>query len=246
VTGAGQGIGHAIAHALASRGATVAVNALHEKSAARTCDELVGKGCKAIAVAADVADETAVRAMIEKVSRELGPVDVLVNNAAASAGLKPFAESTAEEQHAELAKLLGGFHCTRLVCSGMIARRYGRIVNISSIAGRHGMPLRAVYSAANAGLDAFTRALAKELGPYGVTVNSVSPGAIESPRFQARSKDVREATRQAIALQRFGKPEDIANVVLFLASDEGAYLNGAILDVDGGFCGYLPPLRNDP
>jgi NAD(P)-dependent dehydrogenase (short-subunit alcohol dehydrogenase family) len=241
VTGAGRGIGRAIAHALARESVAVAVNSIGGDSAERTCRELQDLGFRAVAVPADASCDSAVAGMVQEVNRELGPIDILINNAAAPASNSPFAESTLADQNSELVTLLATFTCSRYVCPEMIKRRSGRIVNISSIAGRHGMPLRAVYSAANSGIDAFTRSLAKELGPFGITVNCVSPGATETPRFRARSPEVRESVLRAIALKRFAEPEEIAHAVVFLASNQAAYINGAILDVDGGFCGYMPP-----
>lgn len=242
VTGAGQGIGRAIAFALASAGARIGVNALHQKSADRTCHELIEGGHRAIAVPGNVADDAIVSKMVQSVIEQLGPIDVLVNNAAAPAEMRLFAESTLEEQNDELVTLIGTLNCTRYVCSQMIKRRTGRIVNISSIGGRHAMPMRAVYCAANAGIDTFTRTMAKELGTFGITVNAVSPGATESPRFRARSEELRRAVRQAIALDRFAEPEEIAAAVMFLLSDQANYISGAVLDVDGSFSGY-PPLK---
>ncbi|MAE60295.1 MAG: beta-ketoacyl-ACP reductase [Planctomycetaceae bacterium] len=241
VTGAGQGIGRAIAIALAEAGATVGVNDLNGVSADRTRDELKVAGFRAIAVPADVSDDADVGTMIKTASDELGPIDILVNNAAAPAEMKMLSESTLEDQNAELTTLIGTLNCTRHVLPSMIERRTGRIVNISSIAGTHGMPTRAVYSAANAGIDAFTRAMAAELGRCGITVNSVCPGAIESHRFKARSDGARRNVRQTIALDRFGEPNEIADAVLFLVSDMANYISGTVIDVDGGFTGYLPP-----
>ena len=241
VTGAGQGIGCAIARALAAAGAHIAVNDIREDSAQRTCRELVDQGYKAVAVVADVAADEAVRRMVGDVTEQLGPIGILVNNAAAAAELQPFAQSSVEEQNQELAKLHGTLHCTRHVCPEMIRREQGSIINVSSIAGRHAMPLRAVYSAANAGIEAFTRTLAKELGPHGIRVNAVSPGATESPRFRARNQEVRENIAKAIALRCFAEPEDIAAAVVFLAGEQARYINGAVIDVDGGFGGFLPP-----
>ena len=241
VTGAGKGIGKAIARALAEHGAAVAVNALHEESARNACRELTKAGHKACAVAADVSDEAAVQDMVERATRELGPIDILVNNAAAPAELVPFVATTAEIQRQELVTLIGVLHCTRHVLGGMIERRQGRIINISSVGGRKcGAPGRAVYSAANAGIDRFSQCLSAEVGLYGITVNSVSPGATESPRFQARSEEVRKAHRLMIPLDRFAAPEEIAQAVLFLASDQACYITGVVIDVDGGFTGYQP------
>ena len=241
VTGAGQGIGHSIAHTLAGAGVEVAVNALHDESAQRTCRELSEQGARAIAVPADVADADAVERMVRETAAALGPIDILVNNAAASAEPVPFADCSLEEMHRELVTLLGTLYCTRYACPDMIHHQSGRIINISSISGRHAMPTRAAYSAANAGIEAFTRTMAKELGAHGITVNAVSPGATETPRFRSRTEEVREGAARSIALHRFAEPVDIAHAVLFLASDQAGYINGAVLDVDGGFSGF-PPL----
>ena len=119
-------------------------------------------------------------------------------------------------------------------------------INISSISGRRGQPGRSIYSAANAGIETFTRALAAEVGQYGITVNAVSPGSTESPRFRARSEDVRADHRLMAALDRFAEPEEIAQAVLFLASDQANYITAAVIDVDGGFAGHKPFKANAP
>lgn len=240
VTGAGKGIGKAIAQLLARNGAAVAVNALHEESAQGTCGELIAAGYKACAVAADVSDDDAVRRMVERATSELGPIDILVNNAAAPAEFVPFVDTTSETQRQEMVTLAGVLNCTRHVLRSMIDRKRGRIINISSGSGRYGQPRRTIYSGANAGIDAFTRALCLEIGCHGITVNSVSPGATESPRFRSRSEEIREAHRRAIALDRFAEPEEIAQTVLFLASDQANYVTGTVIDIDGGFSGHLP------
>jgi len=234
VTGAGQGIGHSIAHTL-----EVAVNALHDESAQRTCRELSEQGARAIAVPADVADADAVERMVRETAAALGPIDILVNNAAASAEPVPFADCSLEEMHRELVTLLGTLYCTRYACPGMIHHQSGRIINISSISGRHAHPGgllsgqcrdRGVYPDNG-----------KELGAHGITVNAVSPGATEPPRFRSRTEEVREGAARSIAQHRFAEPVDIAHAVLFLASDQAGYINGAVLDVDGGVSGF-PPL----
>ena len=240
VTGAGRGIGQAIAELLAQHGAQVAVNDVHAESAEQTCRQLADAGRRAVAVPADVADQDAVNAMVARVAAELGPVDLLVNNAAALAEFCPFQETTPQIQHEELVTFLGVLHCTRSVLPGMIAARRGRVISISSVACRQGLPGRAVYSGANAGIEAFSKALSAEVGQYGITVNCISPGAIESPRFKARSQEIRAAQRQIISLERFGEPAEIAQAVLFFASDMSDYVTGAVLDVDGGFRSHLP------
>ena len=240
VTGAGKGIGKAIANLLAQSGAAVAVNAYHQESAAAASSELTEAGYRAIPVAADVSDQDAVNRMVSKIEGQFGMIDILVNNAAAPAEYVPFENTTPDIQHEELVTLLGVFCCTRRALPKMIEARRGRIINISSIAGRHGLPGRAIYSAANAGIEAFSRTLANEIGQYGINVNCVSPGSVESPRFKARSEEIRRKLREAISLDRFGEPEEIAQAVLFLASDMSGYMTGSVIDVDGGFVGQPP------
>ncbi len=240
VSGAGRGIGKAIAKALSAKGIKVGVNALHEESAHASAQEIIDAGGQAIALPADVSDQNAVYMMVHKLVKDFAPVDILVNNAAAPAKMMPFEKTTLKEQNDELVTLLGTLNCTRAVLASMIERRIGRIINISSIAGRHGMPGRCVYSASNGGIDSFTKALAHEVGQYGITVNSISPGATESPRFKARSKEVRDAHQRMIAIPRFGQPEDMAGAVLFFAEEDSSYITGAVLDLDGGFSGYEP------
>lgn len=242
VTGAGKGIGKAIAKILAENGATVAINAYHQESASGACKELTDAGYRVMAVPADVSDQDSVNTMVSDVENQLGNIDILVNNAAAAAQFTPFESTTIENQNSELVTLLGVFNCTRRAISAMIEAKGGRIINISSIAGRYGAPGRAVYSAANAGIEAFSRALAMEVGQYGITVNCVSPGATESPRFKARSEEIRSEHRKAISLDRFAEPEEMAKAVLFFASDMSDYVTAATIDVDGGFSGY-PPLK---
>ena len=240
VTGAGKGIGKAIAALLARNGAAVAVNAYHHDSAAAVCRQLNDAGYRAVAVPADVSDQDAVDSMVTKAEEHLGPIDVLVNNAAAPAEYVPFDHTTLDIQHDELVTLLGVFHCTRRTLPRMVEARRGRIINISSIAGRYGMPGRAIYSASNAGIEAFSKALAHEVGQYGIYVNCVSPGTTESSRFKARPEEIRGKHRQAVSLDRFAEPDEIAHAVLFLAADTSNYVSGAVIDVDGGFTGFQP------
>jgi len=243
VSGAGRGMGKAIAKALAAEGIKVGVNALHEESATATTQEIIDAGGQAIALPANVADYDIVNRMVAKLVEVFGPVDILVNNAAAQTEFAPFEKTTIKDQETDLVTLIGTFNCTRSVLSSMIERRNGRIINISSIGSRYGAPGKAIYSAAKGGIDSFTKALAHEVGQYGITVNSISPGATETPRFKSRSKEIRDAHQRMIAVPRFGEPEDIANAVLFFVKKDSSYITGAILNVDGGFSGYEPYRR---
>jgi len=240
VTGAGRGIGAAIAKALAAEKIKVGVNALHLETAAIVTKEILDAGGEAISIPGNVAEPSAVNKMVANLVEAFGPVDILVNNAAAMAEIMPFKRTTIKEQEDELITLIGTFNCTRSVLSSMIERRNGRIINISSISGRYGEPGRAIYSAAKAGINMFTKALAYEVGQYGITVNSISPGATLTPRFKARSKETHDAARRSIAIPRFAEPEEVANAVLFLVKNEASYITGAILDIDGGHGGFEP------
>ena len=240
VTGAGRGIGLAIAKALAQEGLVVGVLDWIGESAAAGAEEITAGGGKAVALTADVTDQDSVDGAAAELVQAVGPVDVLVNNAAEPAEFVAFHETSQEAQRREMATLIGVMNCTRAVMASMIERRVGRVISISSIGGRYGAPGRVIYSGAKGGVDAFTRALAHEVGQYGITVNAISPGATESPRFKARSQAIREAHRRLISVPRFGEPEDIANAVLFFAQESSGYATGAILDVDGGFCGFEP------
>ena len=245
VTGAGRGIGNAIAKLLAQHGAKIAVNDVDEESAAAACRELTGAGHQAIAVPGDVNDPEAVDQAINTTLEEFDTIDILVNNAAAPADFIPFESSTIEIQSDELTTMMGTLHCTRSVLPTMIGNRGGRIISITSIAGRLGQPGRAIYSAAKAGIEKFSQALSAEVGRYGITVNCVSPGPTMSPRFKARSEELREKSRRAVSLARFVEPEEVAQAVLFLASDMANAITGGVIDVDAGFGGFMPDQSGD-
>ncbi len=240
VTGAGRGIGNAIARQLAGQGVKVAMNDVMGDFAEAACRELVEEGVEAIAVPGDVNDPQAVDAFVGKTRDAFGRIDILVNNAAAPAEFVLFESSTLDVQRDELTTLMGVIHCTRAVLPGMIENRCGRIVNISSVGSDHRQPGRAMYAAAKAGIEGFTRSLSAEVGQFGLTVNCVSPGPTESPRFKARSEELREKHRVMVSLGRFVEPEEVAQAVLFLAGDMADAVTGAVIDVDAGFGGFLP------
>lgn len=235
VTGGGRGIGKAIALALASNGADVAVNWFQsEKAVTDTVEEISHKGGKAIAVRADVRQEQEVHHMIETVVEALGGVDILVNNAGSARD--SYVAFTPSSQWREMLEtnLTGAFLCLKAVTREMMRKKWGRVINISSDAGLMGDMMRAGYSAAKAGLLGLTKTAARELAPYNITVNAIAPGYIETDMLSQMGEAKRKTSVERIPLGRFGRPEEIASVVLFLASDHSSYITGEVLCVDGG------------
>jgi 2-hydroxycyclohexanecarboxyl-CoA dehydrogenase len=238
VTGAGRGIGQAIAEALAADGAAVAACDLDGAAAAKTAAGLAERhGGRAIGVPVDIADSAAVRAATSRVTSDLGPVDILVNNAGIDV-IEPFVDSTEETWDRIIAvNLRGTITVTRAVLDGMIERGSGRIIHIGSDAGRVGSSGEVVYSATKGGVIAFGKALAREVARYGITVNSVCPGPTDTAllgQVAAYSQKLRDGLARAIPLRRVGQPGDVAPVVAFLASEEAAYITGQTVSVSGG------------
>lgn len=239
---AGAGIGQAIARKFAAEGANVVVADAHrrEDGTSRTAEVAADitktTGRKAIGVVCDVSDRSSVKGLAEAALREFGRVDILVNNAARNI-LAPIQKVTDDIWNTVLGvNLKGLYFCTREFLPGMVERGWGRVVNISSFGGWIGSPFGEVpYLSTKAGIMAFTRSLALEMAPRGVTVNAVAPGVTMNP-FLARqySKAMLEEMERLSPMGRTGKPEDIANTVAFLASDEAAYVTGEIWMVAGG------------
>lgn len=233
VTGASGGIGQAVAARLCRDGYHVILNCFHSVEAAqRLCAQLNAErsGCAEIACA-DVSDFAQTEAMF----RAAGDIDVLVNNAGI-AQQKLFTDLTEEDWQRMIGvNLTGVFHCCRLALPGMIHRKAGRIINISSMWGQVGASCEVHYSAAKAGVIGLTKALAKEVGPSGITVNCIAPGVIDTPmNAQLDAETMHELTEET-PLCRIGTPEDIAAAVSFLASPEAGFITGQILGVNGGF-----------
>jgi len=235
VTGASRGIGRAIALRLAEEGAKVAINyAGNVKAAEEVKAAIEEKGGKALLVQADVSDSEAAEGMVASVVEAFGTIDILVNNAGITRDAI-FARMKEEDFNAVInTNLKGVFHCTKAVTKLMMKQRSGRIVNMASVVGVTGNAGQANYSAAKAGVIGFTKSVARELAGRGITVNSVAPGFIETDMTAVLSDKVKEAMAEGIPLKRAGKPEDVANAVLFLASDNAAYITGQVLHVDGG------------
>jgi len=231
VTGSTRGIGLAIARALHGAGAKVAVVGREQARAAAVAAKL---GDRAVGVGCDVAKGDQVDAAIGAAEQALGPIDILVNNAGLTRDNILLRLSEADWDTVLDANLKGAFHTTRAVIKGMMKRRSGRIVNITSIVGLTGNKGQANYAASKAGLIGFTKSVAKEYASRGVLANCVAPGFIETDMTAALPDEARATLLQDIALGRLGRPEDVANAVLFLASDLAAYVTGQVLVVDGG------------
>ncbi|HIR13924.1 MAG TPA: 3-oxoacyl-[acyl-carrier-protein] reductase [Candidatus Choladousia intestinavium] len=235
VTGAGRGIGRAIALALAEYGADVAVNySGSREQAEETVRRITEMGRKAVAIQADVSKEEDCVRMFAQAEEALGPVDILVNNAGITRDGLAVRMSGEDFEKVLDVNLKGAFYCMKLAAKGMMKRRYGRIVSISSISGVKGNAGQINYCAAKAGIIGMTKSLARELAPRGITVNAIAPGYIESDMTAVLPDKVKESVLSQVPLGRMGKPEEIAQAAAFLASDRAAYITGQTLLVDGG------------
>ncbi|HIW54430.1 MAG TPA: 3-oxoacyl-[acyl-carrier-protein] reductase [Candidatus Ruthenibacterium merdigallinarum] len=235
VTGGGRGIGRAVCLALAAQGADVVVNyAGSAEAAGETAKACRALGVRAIAVQADVADEAQAAALVETAVREMGGVDILVNNAGITRDGLLLRMSEDDFTRVLDTNLKGAFHCMKAACRGMMRRRAGRIVNISSVVGVRGNAGQANYAASKAGLIGLSKSAAKELASRGITVNCIAPGFIDTAMTAALPEAVKEKLLAEIPMGRFGAAEDVAAAAAFLASDAAAYITGQVLCVDGG------------
>jgi 3-oxoacyl-[acyl-carrier protein] reductase len=246
VTGGSRGIGRATALLLAQRGAAVCVNYAGRADAAEeVASAIKAGGGRALAVQADVADAAAVSSMMDRVAAELGPLTILVNNAGIASPATLDTYDGAKFERMRKVNVEGVVHTTRAVMAGMRERRYGRIVNLSSIAAMGtGLPNTTFYAATKAGVIALTRRFALELGRQGITVNAVAPGFVRTDMTQggrsATEWESMEAQLSERAMTgRIGRPEDIANAVAFLASPESGWITAQVLTVDGGRMDFI-------
>lgn len=236
ITGASRGIGAATARLFVKNGYTVAVNYRADKDGAEALvAKITAEGGDAFAVCADVADYAAVEAMTAQVLERCGQVDVLIHNAGVAQQALLTDTTPQEWQRMIGVHLDGAYHCAHALVPSMVRRHSGVILTVSSMWGEVGASCEVAYSAAKAGLIGFTKALAKELGPSGIRANCVTPGVIDTAMCAVLDDDTRAALAEETPLCRLGTPEDVAETLLFLASDKSAFITGQVIGVNGGF-----------
>lgn len=239
VTGGARGIGKAIAKRLARDGVNVAIVDLNSKALRGTVTELKGSGMIAIGIVTDISKAEGAELMVKRTLERFGKIDILVNNAGITGRVAPIHELREDEWDEVLnVDLKGVFLSSRVVVPVMIQQRAGNIVNIASVAGKEGNARMIPYSAAKGGVIALTKALAEELVPYGIRVNSIAPALISTELLNDWPPDQIRKLTQKIPMGRLGRPEEVANVVGFLVSDEASFITGTCLSVDGGRAKY--------
>ena len=235
VTGGSRGIGKAIALELAQNGANIIINyTSNQEAAEKTVKEIQQLGVKALAICCDVRDADAIKKMIDRIEEDFDTIDILVNNAGITRDNLLLRMKEEEWQQVMDVNLKGVFLCTKAVIRKMIKQKQGRIINISSVVGVIGNAGQANYSASKAGVIGFTKSIAREVSTKGINVNAVAPGFIDTDMTAILSEDIKENLLNNIPLKRFGKPEDVANLVVFLSSDKSNYITGEVINVDGG------------
>ena len=239
VTGAGQGIGRGIALRLAEFGANVVLLDIRQDTIDEVAEEIRSKGVEVLSLQVDVTRSERLRHMARLVMAEFGQIDILVNNAGITGRTVPMVELNEQDWDQVMnLNLKGVFLCCQAVLGYMIERRYGKIVNVASIAGKEGNPTLVPYSVSKAGVICLTKALAKEVTDYQINVNCVSPAVIQTPILDGMASSTVEYMISKIPMGRVGKPEEVAAVVHFLASDDAGFVTGQCYDVSGGRATY--------
>ena len=235
VTGSSRGIGEAIARRLATEGVRVAINyRTSEEAANQVAQSIVGSGGEAFAVGADVSQEQEARALIERVLEQWQQLDILVNNAGITRDRLLMRMTSDEWDEVLSVNLRGAYLCVKFALPHMVRQRHGRIINISSVVGLAGNAGQANYAASKAGLIGFTKAIAREIASRNITANALAPGYITTEMVEKLPEEVKKQILARIPLGRFGKPEDVAETVTFLCSDEAGYITGQVITIDGG------------
>ena len=235
VTGAGQGIGRAIALKLAQEGADVAIAEINPETGIQTTKKIETIGRKTLSLHADVADRKQVKEMVSRVLTAWGRIDILVNNAGFDRGASLLKIKEEDWDAVIGVHMKGTLNCIQGVAPHMIEKRYGKIVNISSIWGKTGASAEISYCSAKAGLIGLTKSVARELGNYQINVNVVLPGLILTPTIARMAEKYQNMIIENTPMRRIGQPEEVANVVAFLASDEASFMTGATIEVSGGW-----------
>ncbi|RLJ70386.1 3-oxoacyl-[acyl-carrier-protein] reductase [Hydrogenivirga caldilitoris] len=235
VTGSTRGIGKATAYKLAEAGATVIVTGRSEDRAKEVAKEIAGNTkANTYGVGLDIGSKESIEEALRKINEEVGSVDILVNNAGVNRDTLFIRMKYEDWDEIIRVNLTGTFLVTQLVVKGMLKKRWGRVINMSSVVAFIGNVGQANYSAAKAGLVGFTKTLAKELAPRNITVNAIAPGFIETDMTENLPEEIKQGFLSQIPMNRFGTAEDVANVVLFIASDLSSYMTGEVIHVNGG------------
>jgi 3-oxoacyl-[acyl-carrier protein] reductase len=234
VTGASRGIGKAIALKLSGMGAKVVICDIAQDTAEQAVAEIKGQGGEAMSAVADVRDSEAVKAMVEEITSRWEKIDILVNNAGINRDTLLLKMSDEAWDSVIDTNLRGTYTCTKFALRSMMRQRWGRIISMASIAGRIGNAGQTNYAASKAGIIAFTKSIAKEVGSLNITANAIAPGFIMTEMTDKMPQANREAVLDFIALKRYGKPEDVAELAGFLASDRASYITGQVIGIDGG------------
>ena len=235
VTGGGRGIGRAISLALTREGAKVCINYLHSKNAAEeVVKRIKEKGGEAISHKTDVSKLEEVSRMVEETNKRFGRIDILINNAGLNIDKYLMIMNEEEWDKVIDVNLKGTFNCSKAVSRIMIGQRSGNIVNVASVSAISGTAGQTNYSAAKGGMISFTKSLARELAPFGIRVNALAPGLIDTEMIKKMSKEMLDRILEITPLKRVGTPEEVAKVVTFLVSEEAGYITGQVIRVDGG------------
>lgn len=234
ITGGGSGIGKETALTFGNEGAHVVIADYNEESGKQTLQEVLSNGGKGMFIKVDVSDYVSVTNMVKEVIASYDRIDILINNAGITQDSLLAKMSVESWQKVININLSGVFHCTQAVVSKMLEQGSGKIINTSSVSGVYGNVGQTNYAAAKAGVVGMTKSWAKELGPKGINVNAVAPGFIETSMIETVPEKIIERIKQQVPLKRLGKPKDIARAYLYLASEDGDYINGTVLHVDGG------------
>lgn len=235
VTGASRGIGKAIAKKLASLGANIVLNyRSNEEEALKVQKELLDMGVEVFLYKCDTSDSKAVEQMIKEAKEKFGTIDIMVNNAGINRDSLILRMKDEDFDSVIDVNLKGVFNCLRGITPIMLRQKFGKIVNLSSVIGIIGNAGQVNYAASKAGVIGMTKSLAKEIGSRGITVNAVAPGFISTDMTGSLTEKIKENVKNSVPLKRLGSPEDVANVVAFLVSEEASYITGQVINVDGG------------